>query len=520
MPNFSPYANYGYLALIKETTAGVAVIPTNLLRLIGESVVPSFAISPVMEIAGDRHRNIRSVPSKVEISGDIEFYVESKMIGHFLRSLLGAPTTQTLTAAVAFRHTFEVGDTPQTYTLDIQPGDAPWIHRFYGVQVNKIAFDEDENKLKCTASVSPRKTFVAARATVAANSGTALVLDQTAGLIATDTIIVLDKADGVTELMELTVTSVTDSTTLVTSTISVQIDVDDIIVIKRATVNDASYDQDPVFTWMKGGSVYSGATIDDVTEVAKENFTAEYLNEVEPRWFGGPDEEDRYPGDIVTKGFSAAGTLTKFYDQQANLDIMRKNAKLGIRLLFQGNTAIEANSAVKAKTFWGTGNNGFEVEATVANKAGNDFAVVVVIAASDNLSAAIDGKTITVSLADTTASKNTGTLIAAVIDSLSGIDSVAEGTGADQFTAAIDSQNLGDTVTGATAAVVGRDASEVPYMQLDFAAGKMDTYFPSAQEDGILEEEIPFTFYKDVESGAASKKWAAKIRLVNAVSGY
>jgi len=86
MSNFAPYANHGYLALIKESTAGTAVIPTTFVGLLSESIVPSFAIKSIQTIAGDRERNIRSVPDKIEIAGDVEFFVESKAIGHFLRS--------------------------------------------------------------------------------------------------------------------------------------------------------------------------------------------------------------------------------------------------------------------------------------------------------------------------------------------------------------------------------------------------------------------------------------------------
>lgn len=299
MSNFSPYANYGYLSMIKETTAGTAITPTNFLRLVSESIETKFGISNVMEIAGSRERNIRSVPNQIEVGGDIEFYMESKMIGHFLRGLFGAPTTQTLTAATAFRHTFEVTDTPKTYTIDIKPADAPWTHRYFGVQITSLQFDGgDDNKIKCTASLSPRKAFINARVTTAASSGTALSLDQTSGLTTSDTILVLDKADGYTTLATLTISAVTSDTLLAVSTIGVQLDVGDIVVIKKAT---ATYDQDKVFTWLGGSQVLSGDDIDNTTSVSKEAFSLEYKNEVEARYFAGLGESARYPGDVITK---------------------------------------------------------------------------------------------------------------------------------------------------------------------------------------------------------------------------
>ena len=516
MSNYSPYANFGYVSLIKESVEGTPITPTNFLRITAESVVPDFAISPVQEIAGSRERNIRSIADKVEIGGDIEFFVESKMIGHFLRSLFGAPITQTLTAAVAFRHTFEVTNTPLTYTIDIAPADAPWTHRFFGAFVNKIAIEPDENKIKCTASIAPRKAFISARVTTDVNSGTTLLVDQTAGLTNSDTIIVIQKEDGFTTIQELAITTVDSDTQLTVATISTTIDADDIVVIKRAV---ATYDQDKVFTWLGGAQISTGDDIDNTTVVSKESFTVEYLNETEARFFGGKEESARFAGDVLTKGFSANGQLTKFYDDELNLAKLRQNEKFGARVELCGETAIEANSAIQAKTFWGTG-NGFEVESTAAGKAGNDFNVTFAINTSDVLAASILGNNITILLADTTASNNTGTLIASAVNALSGVDSAAEGAGTEQFTAAITSGNLGDTISGATAAVVGRDASEVPYLQMDSAAATLDAYFPSASEDDILVEEAPFTSYQDVESGTGQKEWSVKLRLVNDVSAY
>jgi len=256
MSNFSPYANYGYLSLIKETTAGTAVTPTNFLRLINAGIETNFGTVDVQEIAGTRERQIRSVASKIEVGGDVEFYVESKMIGHFFRGLYGAPTTQTITANKSYRHVFTVTDTPQTYTIDIKPADAPWTHRYYGVMITALKFEQDDNRIKCTATLAPRKAFINARVTTAVGSGTALAVDQNAGLTTSDSILVLDKADGVTVKATLTLSAIgADGLSLTTSTIGTSLAVDDIIVIKKAA--SVTYDQDKIFTWMGGSQVYT-----------------------------------------------------------------------------------------------------------------------------------------------------------------------------------------------------------------------------------------------------------------------
>ncbi len=514
MSNFSPYANYGYLALIKETTAWTPVTPTSFLRLVSESIETNFGVSNVMEIAWSRERNIRSVPNQIEVWWDIEFYVEPKMIWHFLRGLYWAPTTQTLTAATAFRHVFEVTDTPKTYTIDIKAADAPWVHRYYGVQITGLSFEWDDNKLKCTASLSPRKAFINARVTAAASSGTSLLIDQTSWLTTADSILVLDKADWFTTIATLTISAIVSDTELTTSTIWVQLDEWDIIVIKKAT---ATYDQDKIFTWLWGWQVYTWADIDNTSAVNKEAFTLEYKNEVEARYFGWLEESARYPGDVITKWYTWNWKIDKFYDSESNLDKLRKNEKFWLRVLLQWESIIEANDAVKASSIWGA-SNWFKVEAATAGKAWNDINVTLVINTTDDLEATQTGNNILVKLANSTASKNTGTLIAAAIDALSLVVWTADWTGATTFTTAVDNQNLWFYAWSTN--VVGRDASEKAYLQFDNSAAKIDTYFPGWSEDDILMEEIPLTFYKDVETPIIPKKWSTRVILVNSVSSY
>ena len=144
--------------------------------------------------------------------------------------------------------------------------------------------------------------------------------------------------------------------------------------------------------------------------------------------------------------------------------------------------------------------------------------MTLVIASSDTLSATESGNNITINLANATASKNTGTLIAAAVNALTVVNSTVVGTGATQFIAAVDNQNLG-FYAGSTN-VVGRDASEKPYIQFDNAAAKIEAYFPGGSEDDILMEEIPLTFYKDVETAIIPKKWSTRVALVNSVSSY
>lgn len=514
MSNFSPYANYGYLALVKETTAWTPITPTNFLRIVSEGIETNFWISNVQEIAWSRERNIRSVANQIEVGWDVEFYVEPKMIWHFLRSMYWSPTSQTLTSSVAYRHGFTVTDTPTTYTIDVKPADSPWIHRYFGTQITWLKFEWDDNKVKCTASLMPRKAFINSRITTAVSSGTTLTIDQTSWLTTSDSILVLSKADWYTTLATLTISSIDSDTQLTVSTIWVSLVIGDLVVIKRATAN---YDQWEIFTWLWGGQVYTGADIDNTSAVNKENFSLEYKNEVEARYFGWLEESARYPWDVITKWYTGNWQIDKFYDSESNLDKLRKNEKFWLRLLLQWESALEANSSAKASSTWGT-SNWFKVEAATAGRAWNDINVTVIINTIDTLQATQAGNNITIKLANATASKNTGTLIAAAVDALSLVAGTAVWTGAEQFTTAIDNQNL--WFYSWSTNVVWRDANEKPYLQFDNAAAKIDTYFPGGSEDDILMEEIPLTFYKDVETATIPKKWSTRIFLTNSVSSY
>lgn len=520
MANFNPYANYGYFALKKETTAGTPVQPDTYLKVKSESLQPAFNLQDINEVAGDRERKTTSIQGSIEMSGDVEFFVEPKTIGYFLTGIMGAPTSQTAVASTSYRHRFEVQNDDKTYTVDVQPADAPWVHRFYGVHIQSLSLSKDENAITCTAGLKPTKAFIAAKLTADASSGTTLDVDQTEGLTTDDTIIVVDKDDGYTTIATYTISAISAANKTITTneTISDTLDTGDFVMIKRAAVTTASYTQCEPFQFANGTSIYTGDDIDNTSSDNKEDFTLEIQNELEDRYTSGNTEASRYPAEVLIKGFTASGSVMKFYDSESNLSKLRSNEKMAIRFLMEGQTAISANSAVKASSTWGT-TNGFKIEASTAGKAGNDINVTTVINSTDTLAASKSGNNILISLANSTSSNNTGTLIAAAVDALSGVDGTAEGTGAEEFTTAESNVNLGARGTGTD--VVGLDANQKPYLQFDFADARLGSYFVNNAEDNTVMEEIPLMFYKDVDCDDQQRKnWSVRIYLFNDVASY
>ena len=515
---FNPYANYGYAAITKQSNEN-AIKPTIYVKIISESLMPTFNRQGINEIAGSRARDIRSIQGSIEMGGEIEFFVDDKVIGHFLTSFFGLPTTQTASTGI-YRHQFNLQKNDAIYTIDINPADAPWVHRFISVHINGLSFSKEDNAIKVTAQCMPTKAFVTSLVTEAiASTGTTLKLKQTTGLTTADSIIVIDKDDGVTELGTRTISSITNETQLeVGSAFDFQVDVDDIIVIKRATITEADYSQCEPFQFSNGTGIFTGKDIDNVVADDKEDLTMEFANEIEPKTVSGLNEVSRYPAKMFLKGQTANLNVTKFYSNQSNISKLQDNTKIAMRVLMQKRNAITANSAQKASSTFGT-TNGFKVEASTAGKAGNDLNITIVLNTTDDLAASKSGNNILLKLANATASKNTGTLIAAALDALTGVDATAQGDGTEQFTTASANVNLGNKGTGTD--VVGLDASTVPYLEFNFADVRLDPFFPNMSEDEIVMEEIPMVSYIDSSCRNDQKKnWGARVFLVNSVASY
>jgi len=515
MSNANSYSKLGYLALKKESTAGTAVTPDTYIELLEENIKVMYNNQPIDSIAGDRSNRLRSVKDKITIEGSITCYVDAKTIGYFLECALGDATTTTLTAATAFQHVFTPSSSVVTYTFDVKKANKNYVYRYAGVRISRISFSQVDNKIQATMDIQAQKAFVGSRITTSVGAGTTLTLDQTSGLTTSDTILVLDKDDHATEVDELTISSVDSETQLTTSSIDVTLDVNDIVVIKKAT---ASYDLGANLTWI-GGSDYLIGTkatypVDNTSAVDVDDFSCEFVNELDIRHSAvGINHIDRFPTNILLKSFGATGTFSKFFENIGFLEDLRNSQGIGTRLRAQGDE-LESNSAVAAVVTFGTpgGADGqVTVTASTAGRAGEDYNIKQNVASDDTLAASIDGNNITLNLANTTGSKNTATLVAAAIDALTGVGAAASGTGTTEFTiAAADKINLGDTTEG-------RDASEKESLQVSFANTKYDVFGQDITADDTINEEIGFT----VERGATdADNEMTRVVLRNSVSSY
>ena len=512
MSNSTSYSKLGYLGFKKETICGTAVQPDVFAEIQDESIQTMYNLQPIEPIAGRRDARLRTVKDKITVEGSVNLFVDAKTIGYFLEGLLGEATTTTLTAATMFQHVFTAQESIETYTFDVKKAGYDYVFRYFGVHLAKGAFSQSDNKIMSALDVQAMGSFTSARITTAASSGTSLLVDQTSGLTTDDTIQVLDKDDHSTVIAEYTITAIVSETALTVSTISVQLDQLDIVVIKKGT---ATYDIGENMIFVGGSDYLVGSKdpypVDNASTIDAEDFTFEFENDLDIRHSAsGCDFADRFPSAINIKSFRATGSFTKFYETIAQYEDLRNNQVIGTRMSSCGAT-LDTNSAVAATATIGSGTDGVvTITSDTAGRADEDINIKVNVAVDDTLAAVLSGNNITVSLANSTTSKNTATLVAGVIDALSGVSATASGTGATLFAiAALDKLNLGDVISG-------RDATEKENLRISYPNTQYEVFGADLTEDDVINQEIPFIANYDEDGD----KETVRVVLRNGVSSY
>ena len=506
------YSKLGYLMLKKETTAGTAVYPNQPIEILSENIELNWDYSSVSQIAGQRALNQRPVDNKVgPFEGTLELYVEAHNIGHFLNGVFGEDTVTTVAASVSIAHDWEPLTTLPTYTMDIKVAGKGYVTRYFGVVMKKVTFSIDDNKLKASVDISAQRVFDCARVTTAAASGTALVVDQTSGLVAgSDSILVLSQTAPGTTLATLTVTTVTNETTLVVSTIGASLAVNDIVVIAAQTPDVETYDMANEMTWSGGADVYIAAGANALQNLAAktncEEFELTIENTIEPRWAAtGTDVVDRMPASMLVKGVAVTGKFSQFHINPQFMDYLRNTSQLGLRFRFYGDALASATTAVaSAGTIESDGAGTVSVTADTAGEDGNDYAIIVV-QGTGALSASISGKLVTVTLSSTPAS-NAVALVATAVAALTGVGATSASTG---------NVTIVDNPDKIFFAATGRDASEKEMLRFDMPNARISPFHPSLGEDDTIMEEIEFTAFWD-----SNDEREILVRLRNDISGY
>jgi len=153
----------GHIGLGKETTWGTAVAATAYVPFVSESITleKEQLIDPSIKAIFDESPSYEGLNT---ISGDITFEVRPEILGYFLRSALGAPTTtqpDAVNAPSAYQHEFIPAQTKFAddchlwpYTIEIHR-DLGTAFQYAGCVVNnlQLTFGVDQKILRAVASI-------------------------------------------------------------------------------------------------------------------------------------------------------------------------------------------------------------------------------------------------------------------------------------------------------------------------------------------------------------------------------
>lgn len=344
-----------HLAVGKETTAGTAVTPSTFIPYNSESISINQNYQQDNPIVGNRYSVYEVTEGKRQIEGDVELEVERKTFGHILNNTFSLSTAG---AGSPYTHTCVIG-TPASYTYEIRKGQAGF--RYYGVQVDKLSFGWDDNKLIATTSIKARGAFTVA--TVSSASGTSIDLDTeydsspVSGLVVGDTLVL----DNGTTTETVSITALTDADTVAVSTISGSFTAGDRVYLSPLT---PSYTVTSPFTFSETQVCFGvdAATALSATHTGIDDISWGYMNNLDAINRTGSQN----PAELIQKFCSSELSMKKAFedtrDYQKFLDLEKEavvirsygpiftgSTKAELRCTFNNAKAIEAKCDVKAE---------------------------------------------------------------------------------------------------------------------------------------------------------------------------
>lgn len=188
------FSDQGYLGVKPESTPGVAVIPTNFVPLISETIKTVQNLTTDQRLKGrswganDLLRGARTQEGEINVEADPD------NLGHFLNMLV-TKGSSTGNASDGFTHPFLSG-TPDSYSVEFNRG--AYAIRVFGVQVGEMRLEFQDNRMNIKSQIQGMGQFSVASLGVALTGAgmVSIVLDDkydripTAGLVVGDTIVI------------------------------------------------------------------------------------------------------------------------------------------------------------------------------------------------------------------------------------------------------------------------------------------------------------------------------------------
>lgn len=287
----------------------------------------------------------------VKISSERDYVLVSSPSGEFTdgETITGgtSSTTATLTKfdAQAIGHEVLVPQNSLDTTYTIEIGRDNEAVRYTGVRFHNITYNQVENVITAQVSVSARASFYMGRVTEAESSGAGahtVLLDQTTGLVASDTIKVYRPGTGFLDFSASgvkthTIGTVASETSITFTNLQTALAVGDLIVLAPQT---PSYSLEKEFIWAGGSTVKIASTITtalSATEDNIEDFELTIENNLVPKHTAsGANVVNRFPGVVFTAGLNGTGTLMRTYTDVTYMDKMRSTRQFGMQILMEG----------------------------------------------------------------------------------------------------------------------------------------------------------------------------------------
>lgn len=289
------------------------------------------------------------------VSSEADYLIVGAPTGTFTvagETLTGGSSSATATlgvnASTVYGHEFKAPQTTlPTFTVEIGYDDM--AYRFTGVRFPALnSVTQEDNIMTAELAFFGRAEFKHARVTTALTAGAGaktILLDQTIGLVATDTIKVWRPSTqayldfSAASVKTHTVGSVSAGASIAITNLETALAVGDLVVLAPRT---PSYSVAKELSWI-GGSVarVADTMLAALTASANlaqiETFELAVVNEMEARHAAlATGVAGRFPAKNHVKGFMGNGTLRRAYLDQNFLDRLRNATKTCLNIVHTG----------------------------------------------------------------------------------------------------------------------------------------------------------------------------------------
>lgn len=211
--------------------------------------------------------------------------------------------------------------------------------RFCGVKFHGIdSFGQSDNIVTASVKAIARSVFSGAYVKAAVTSGSGsktILLDQTQGLVATDSIKVWRAGTGFLDFASSgvkthAIASISAGVSITVTNLQTALQEGDILVLAPLTPSYSVVDE---FVWIGGSQVRIGATRLTLADADVQDFSMTIVNEMEEKHAAsGTGFADRFPIATLQKEFMGSGSFTLYNQDEQFQSILRRNTDRAIQL--------------------------------------------------------------------------------------------------------------------------------------------------------------------------------------------